>query len=283
VVHVHSPFPLAEAAQSLLGPGQAKVVTFHAEVTRQRRLMKLYAPVLRQALQAADRIIATSPTLRDASPWLAPVRDRCRVVPLSVDAHAFAPAGPCFGEPGPTVLFVGRLRHYKGLDALLRAMRLLPENVSLAIVGDGPMGPAWRGLALELGLGDRARFLGEVSDAGLRLALGRAAVLALPSTTRSEAFGVCLLEAMASGLPCVATELGTGTSWVVRHGETGLVVRPGDPEALAGALARILDAPELARAMGLAGRRRVEERFSPARMLAGVMDTYEEALACASR
>ena len=224
VAHVHSPYPLGEAANWLLRPTRATVITHHSDVVRQRALLRIYGPILRRALRRADRIIATSPRYIETSPWLRPVGDACRVVPLGVDHTRFTPAAR--PPDGPTtVLFVGRLRYYKGVDTLLSALPDLPD-VRVDIAGDGPKRDEWEQQAEGLGLSDRVRFLGDVEDDDLPSVYRRAHLFVLPANARAEAFGSVLLEAMSSGLPCVTTEVGSGTSWVVQDGATGLVV-PG--------------------------------------------------------
>ena len=276
VAHIHSPYPLGEVANLLLGRARATVITHHSDVVRQRGWLRLYGPLLRRVLRAADRIIATSPRYIETSPWLCPVRDKCAVVPLGVDHRRFTP--PATRPGGPlTLLFVGKLRYYKGLDTLLRALVNLPD-VHLDIVGDGPMRPPWENLAAELSVADRVRFLGQVNDAGLTERYHRAHLFVLPANARAEAFGTVLLEAMASGLPCIATELGSGTSWVVQDGVTGLVVSPRDQQALTEAIRVLMDNPQRRAEMGQAARARVETEFTQERMIARVQAVYEETL-----
>jgi glycosyltransferase involved in cell wall biosynthesis len=278
VVHIHSPYPLGEVANWLVGRGKVTVITHHSDVIRQKRWLRFYGPLLRRVLRAADRIIATSPRYIETSPWLWPVREKCVVVPLGVDVARFAPAHqPCAGGP-LTLLFVGRLRYYKGLDTLLQALTHVPE-AWLTVVGEGPMREKWEALSQSLGLEGRVVFAGEVEDADLARWYHQAHLFVLPANTRAEAFGTVLLEAMAAGLPCITTEVGTGTSWVVQHGVTGLVVPPRNPEALAGALRQLLADPDVRRRMGQRGRQRARQEFSQQRMVRGVMDLYEAILA----
>jgi glycosyltransferase involved in cell wall biosynthesis len=276
IVHVHSPYPLGEAANWLLRQARATVITYHSDVVRQSGWLRLYGPLLRRVLRAAERIIATSPRYIESSPWLAPVRERCVVVPLGVDVRRFQPGAPRSGEP--KLLFVGRLRYYKGLDTLLQALLELPE-ARLSVVGGGPMRGAWQALAGELGLGGRVTWLGEVDDATLPAAYAASDIFVLPANARAEAFGTVLLEAMASGLACVTTELGTGTSWIVEHGVTGLVVAPRDPGALVGALGALLADPARREAYGRAGRARVEAEFTEETMIARISAVYGQVLA----
>jgi rhamnosyl/mannosyltransferase len=140
------------------------------------------------------------------------------------------------------------------------------------------MRQAWETLARQLGLSERVKFVGDVENVDLPAWYQRAGIFVLPATARSEAFGTVLLEAMACGLPCISTELGTGTSWIVQDGVTGVVVPPCDVAALAGALAGLLDNPARRRAMGQAGRQRVEHGFSQEDMVRGVESVYAEVL-----
>ena len=138
----------------------------------------------------------------------------------------------------PLILFVGVLRYYKGVQYLLEAMQRVPAR--LIVVGDGPLRPELVALAARLEVADRVAFVGAVADDALAAYYHAADVFCLPACERSEAFGLVQVEAMASGLPVVSTELGTGTSYVNLDGVSGIVVPPKQPEALAGALNRLL-------------------------------------------
>ncbi len=273
IVHVHSPYPLGEASAWLLKRRSKIVITYHSDVVRQKAIMRFYGPILRRVLRKADRIIATSPRYIETSPWLSQVREKCVVVPLGVDHRRFTPPPEPYDGPF-TLLFVGRLRYYKGLDDLLRAMRSLPD-ARLRVVGIGPMLGPLRAMAQELRIANRVEFLGEVGDEELPEIYRRANLFVLPANARAEAFGTVLLEGMASGLPCVTTEVGTGTSWVVQDGVTGLVVPPHDPEALAKAIESLRD-QNVRVEMGKAARERVEQLFTQERMVRDVEALYQE-------
>lgn len=278
VAHIHSPYPLGEVANWLWGRARATVITHHSDIVRQRTILRFYGPILRRVLRAADAIIATSPRYLESSPWLRPMQARCTVVPLGVDLSRFTILARPMHIP-PTLLFVGKLRYYKGLDTLLRAMPQVPQ-ARLVIVGDGPMRETWQRLAIQLGLEPRVQFVGEVSDAELLSYYANADLFVLPANARAEAFGTVLLEAMAAGLPVVSTELGTGTSWVNQDGVTGRVVPPNDPDALAAVLRELLAAPSQLAQMGKAARARVEAEFSLSVMVRRVEAVYQQALRC---
>jgi rhamnosyl/mannosyltransferase len=129
-----------------------------------------------------------------------------------------------------------------------------------------------------LGLRERVSFLGEVADDELPALYQSADAFVLPATTRAEAFGTVLLEAMACGLPCVTTEVGSGTSYVVEHGVTGYVVAPRAPQALATALQRLTSDPMLRARLGGAGRERVLQHFTVGQMIRRVEEAYRAAL-----
>jgi rhamnosyl/mannosyltransferase len=131
-------------------------------------------------------------------------------------------------------------------------------------------------LAQALGVAERVHFLSVEGDAELTAYYHAADLFVLPSVERSEAFGIVQVEAQAAGLPVVATELGTGTSYVTLHGQTGFIVPPSNPAALARAMEAMMVSPDLARALGEAGRRRAHAEFSLERMLDRAEAIYAE-------
>ncbi len=174
---------------------------------------------------------------------------------------------------------VGRLAPQKGQRHLVRAMPLLLEQVPrahLAIVGAGDLEGFFRELAQELGVADRVHVLGARRDvAAIMQAID---VFAMPSIW--EGFGIVLLEAMAAGRPIVASRVATIPEVVV-DGETGLLVPPGDPVALADALAALALDAERASALGSAGRERLQRCFSIEKMVGDTEGLYEELLGAA--
>jgi glycosyltransferase involved in cell wall biosynthesis len=285
ITHAHLPYPPGELGHLLLGRSRALVLSYHSDIVRQKMLGAFYSPFLRVLLRRANRISVASPAYIRTSPFLAPVADKCRVLPYGIDLSAFE-ATPEVRQaaaelrarhaPAPLLLYVGKLRHYKGLNVLIDAMQRIDAH--LLVIGSGMLEEEWRGQASALGLDGRISFLGELSDADKLIALYASDLFVLPSTNRAEAFGIVLIEAMACGLPLISTELGTGTSFVNQHEQTGLVVPPADPEALAAAINRMLGDDELRKTMGAAALARVHAEFSQATMTARMTDLYQEAL-----
>jgi len=165
------------------------------------------------------------------------------------------------GRDGPVrALFAGRLRTRKAVAVLLEALAR-PEltGLALTIVGDGEQRQALERRAAELGLGDRCRFAGLVARDEIARRYADADLFVLPSTY--EGFPVAILEAMAAGLPIVATTV-AGIPEAVEHGVSGLLVEREDAAGLAAALAELVGDPERRRTMGAAARQRVLERFT---------------------
>jgi len=284
ITHLHYPYPVGEVAHLVFGRGRRAVLTYHSDVVRQRRLMRLYAPVMQRVLRRVDRIIVTTPNYLESSAVLRAFHDKCSVIPFGIDRQRFccvdaeaARALRARVGGGPLLLFVGVLRYYKGLSYLLEAMVRLSARFAarLVIVGDGPEGSALRQQARDLGLLGCVHFAGRVSDEELPLYYRAADIFVLPASERSEAFGLVQLEAMSSGLPVVCTEVGTGTSYVNRHGESGWVVPPKDPDALVRAIASLLEDDAL-RARMAAGALQRSQVFTPDAMVREILGLYHE-------
>ncbi|MGH3005484.1 MAG: glycosyltransferase [Gaiellaceae bacterium] len=194
------------------------------------------------------------------------------VVPNGIEVERFSrPPEPVPGR----LLVVGRLAPPKRADLVIRAVHGLrtrfPE-VELRFAGDGPLRTSAERLSHELGLASRVQLLGTRQDVPELMRTAACVVLA----SDYEACPVSVIEAMAAAVPVVATRVG-GVPELVDPGRTGLLVEPGAPEALAAALARVLEQPELGRALGEAGRKIARSRLTRERMAAGMSVLYDEA------
>ncbi len=239
IIHLQMPWPTGDAVAACF-PHIPLVVTYQSDVIRQQRLLQLYAPLLRHTLRRAQRIIVTSPQYRDSSPWLQPFIAKCQVIPLGMPPAPAPDAGRVAHWqaefPQSCLLWVGRLRYYKGLHVLIAALAQLPPTITLALVGDGPESANLHALVTSLGVSARVRWLGSLPDDDVRALQAIAKLFVFPSHLRSEAFGLALLAALQAGLPAISCEVGTATSFVNQHDITGLVVPPADPTALATAI-----------------------------------------------
>lgn len=293
ILHLHMP-NTASLWPGLLRLPVPLVVHWHADVQfpPSRRpshaMLALWGRLESLLLRRATAVIATSAAYLKSSPALEPVRGKCLVIPLGLDearlpmaveleSVAGHPAVEFLrAAPGLRVLAVGRLAHYKGLQRLLETVAAVP-GVSLCLVGQGEERAALETEVLRLGLVGRAFLAGDVPDAALHLCYQACQVLCLPSVSRSEAFGVVLLEAMSRGRACVVTAVpGTGMAEVVRHGQTGLVVQPDSAEELAAALRRLQAEPELLERFGQAGQQRFATEFRIAEVARRIRAVYAD-------
>lgn len=284
VFHLHFPYPWGEMSWLSAGVDTPAVLTYHADVVRQKHLMATYAPWLRRVLDRVDRIIVGAPQMIENSPFLAPVAEKCRVVPFAIEYGRFTRTAKASatvarrleGVRGPLVLFVGRLVYYKGIDVLVEAMA--DVSATLVVIGRGPLEAELRDKALALGISERILWVEPVSDSELAAWYDSADVFCLPSTARSEAYGLVQLEAHYAGTPVVSTALPTGVPYVNQDGLTGLVVPPGDSRALADALNRLLADDELRERFGRQARERAVTDFSIERMVSATIAVYREAI-----
>ncbi|HRA01236.1 MAG TPA: glycosyltransferase [Thermoflexales bacterium] len=297
IAHLHAPYPIGEACNLFFGRAKKTVITWHSDIVRQKTLLRAYAPILRQVIARADCIVPTSMVYAQTSPWLKNNVGKCHVIPLGVDDVTFHPASADDAAtrdlrasllarvPSAKMLTIsaGRLRYYKGFDDLIRAMPTLPAEVAAVIVGIGPMEAEWKALAQQMGVADRVIFAGEVSDAELPVYYRACDLFVLPANARAEAFGTVILEGMASGLPVVCTDVGSATSWVNQHEQTGYVIAPHDPAALAGRIGAFAQSPALRASMGAAARARVEAEFTEAKMIERVEALYRALIAGAAQ
>jgi glycosyltransferase involved in cell wall biosynthesis len=288
ILHFHLPYPLADVSYLLARPRGHVVAWWHSEIVKPKRLSKLYRPFLKAFLGKVERIIVAAPQLVEKSPFLSQYGEKCRVIPIGIDIGRFQPtesikmrAEEIRRQHGTAiVLFVGRLIYYKGLEYLIRAMgHVRDRDLTLLVVGDGPLQTQLEALAAEIGVSDRVVFLGKLSDDDLTYHYHACDVFVLPSVANTEAFGIVQLEAMACGKPVISTDLPTGVPFINQHGKTGLIVPPMDSQALADAIALQLGNPSLAAQYGEAGRRRVREEFTKERMLQRVLALYREVAA----
>jgi glycosyltransferase involved in cell wall biosynthesis len=284
VQHVHAHYATYPALAALVVEQLARIpfsFTAHAHDIYVDRTM------LDEKLRAAQAVVTVSEYNRRLLHDLyGPLADGVQVVRCGIDPAFFAPrppAAPPAPPPAPfTVVSVASLEPYKGHRHLLEACALLARDgldLRLVLVGDGEERAGLERRAGELGLGERVTFLGRRPRDAVRDVLGGAHAFALASVTtaqgKKEGVPVALMEALATGLPVVATAM-SGVGELVADGETGLLVPEGDPAALAAALARLAGDPALAARLGAAGRAKVLEEYDLRRNVRVLRDLIVE-------
>ncbi|RON74602.1 glycosyl transferase family 1 [Pseudomonas chlororaphis] len=281
VVNYHFPWPFMDLVHFMSGMNKPCVATYHSDIIRQRHLLKLYRPLMNRFLHSVDRIVAASPNYLHTSDVLQQFPDKTRVIPYGLDKAGYpqpdnermARWRQRLGER--FFLFVGVMRYYKGLHILLDALK--DVDYPVVIVGAGPLEAELHAQAAALGLRN-LHFLGRLGDEDKVALLQLSYAIVFPSHLRSEAFGISLLEGAMYGKPMISSEIGTGTSYINIHGETGLVVPPSDPLAFRAAMRQLWDNPEQAAQMGLKAEARYRQLFTADQMGQRWSELYQELL-----
>ena len=282
VVHIHVPFPLADAALMLSGFRGRVVVSWHSDVVRQKKLMLVYGPFMRYLLKRADVIAVATEGHIKGSDYLREYAEKCRIVPYGITAEDYLSVErtpflteKCADSNSVKVFFTGRLVYYKGVEVLLRAFRYVSKSrcrCELFIAGEGELREKLETMAERYGISDKVHFLGFLPDEQLRQAYADCDIFVLPSVVKSEAFGIVQLEAMIYGKPVINTALPSGVPYVSIDGETGLTVPPDAPKALAKAIVRLAADGDMRERYGKAARERVISHFSEENVIMRLYD-----------
>lgn len=252
-VIVHMPNFLAPLAL-LLAPRRPTLLFWHSDVVDKGWIGRLLRPLERLMLARAAVVWVTTQDYATGSTALRGMQDKIELLTLGIpdptesDAHRPLPdAITGFARGRPIVLTIGRLVPYKGFDTLLHAFARVDVPAVLVIAGTGPQHDTLAALIAELGLADRVLLAGRVATEVLHALFRSAQLYVMSSTGRTEAFGVVQIEAMAFSLPVVTTDVPrSGVGWVSGYGDLGALVPIHDPEALAGAIVRVLTSEQLA-------------------------------------
>ncbi len=272
IIHAHWWFPNGVVGTWLKGlTHRPLITTLHGTDVRLARSVGVAKPLFRHVVQHSTQVTAVSRWLADEAERVVSMQ-RPTVAPMPVATDLFSPGGQ---RTPARLLFVGRINTQKGIDHLLRSMSKMKTKATLDVVGDGPGRAAMMQLATDLGISDRVNWMGQLKQPQLVEYYRKASVMVVPSV--DEGLGLAAVEALLCETPVVAFNSG-GLTDVVRDGQTGVLVPPGDMQALAAALDEILASEERGRTLGVAGRIYALATFAPesvARRYAGI---YRQAL-----
>jgi len=274
VLHLHSPNFVASMAvflkHKIFGKRGRFVITHHMDVFGRPIFRRIGMFFYKDNLRRSDAVIVTSMKNAEISKDI-PVPVNFRVVPLGIDLEQYqldeiararaANWRSSLSGNAPLVGFVGRHARYKGLDVLMRSAARMP-GVHFVVAGDGPKRAEAESLARELGIEERVHFLGKIDHQKKIELLSVLDVFAFPSTEITEAFGISQVEAMAMGVPVVASDLPTGVTDVAQNNVNALVVPPSDEVALAQALSMIIENRDLRDRLGEAAKAFVYSKLS---------------------
>ncbi len=272
IIHAHWWFPSGLIAAGLAaGSGLPLVTTLHGTDARLAKRFRASRPLLRTVLRRSAHVTTVSNWLSDELRALAP-SVAMTVAPMPVATEKFTPAGT---RAPDRFLFAGRLNAQKGLDHLLRAFAAMKQAATLDVVGEGKSEAELRLLASQLGISDRIRWHGQLTQEGLIDRYRSATALVVPSI--DEGLGLVAAEALLCETPVIAFRSG-GLTDIVIDNQTGRLVIPGDTAKLAGALDDVMESPDRAAALAKAGRERVLSHFSPESAAAQYAGIYRKAI-----
>ena len=272
IIHAHWWFPNGVVGTWLGGLAHVPVVTtLHGTDVRLARTVGVAKPLFGHVLKHSAAVTTVSRWLQEETESLAPGNDPI-VAPMPVATGMFSPNG---ARDRSRLLFVGRLTGQKGIEQLLQALGTMKLRAELDVVGDGPNRGALERLAGELGISDRVRWHGQLSQPELPAMYRGAAAVVVPSV--DEGLGLVAVEALLCEAPVVAFDSG-GLRDVIQHEKTGLLVAPGDRAALAGALDDLLARDGRGADLGKAGRIYALSTFAPESAARRYADIYRQVL-----
>lgn len=287
IVNFHFPWPFGDVLNLFISSNKPKVMTYHSDIVRQKLLGELYKPLMKKTLKSMDAIVSTSDNYAKTSNTLVSYVDpsKLHVIPLGIsdiyqhtndrlpsDSNLLAKYDL---EKGKYAFSIGVLRYYKGFHTLIEAAK--STSYKIVIGGSGPEYNSLKQQVEDNAL-TNVLFTGQLTESEKFELLDACGVFVLPSHLRSEAFGMVLIEASMFKKPMVTCEIGTGTSFVNTHNETGIVVEPESPGQIAEAINKLVEDKDLAMNYGDRARARYIELFSDVSLGSSYAQLYSSIL-----
>lgn len=274
VLHFHLPNPLAVMSYFLFRIKGDIIITWHADITKQKFALLFYKPFLHWFLRRAKKIIVTSPNIIESSPHLQKVKEKITVIPLGINPKEYLEVT----TPNPMnkkyALFVGRFIYYKGVLELIEALK--KSDVHLVMIGDGILKKEMMLIGNHLLKSNQLTILPFQEDTKLKAFFKHCEFLILPSTHPSEAFGIVQLEAMIYSNPVISTNLPTGVPYVNKHNTSGLIVEPKNINELATAMNNLWNDPLLTKELGRNAFQRCKSLFLQSTMIDKTRDLIKK-------
>jgi len=285
IVHIHHPDPMACLALYLSGFKGKVICHWHSDIVRQKTILKFYKPLQTWMLKRASFVVGTSPVYLEYSPYLQPYKEKLRLVPIGIPpvVKSLNPVAvqkiAAMANGRKMVFSLGRLIYYKGYQYLIDAAKYLTDDICVIVGGKGPLKEEFEQRIAANGLQDKVFLVGRVEDEDLSSYFSSCDLFCLPSTERSEAFGIVQVEAMAYGKPLVATRIeGSGVSWVNEENVSGLNVEIENAQDLADKINAILGDEALAKRLGDGALMRYEMSFTQEKMVDSILPLYQQLL-----
>lgn len=271
IINIHFPNPLAEMALLKSKTDKRIIITYHADIVKQKLLVKFYTPIMNEVLEKAETIIVTSPDYAKTSKTLQKFKNKIKIIPLGIDIDEKVDnveVEKIRKKYGKNIaLCVGRLIYYKGTKYAVDAFKNI--DGTLLVIGTGPLEKD-----LKKNAPSNVYFLGKIAD--LNPYYAACDVFVFPSSERTEAFGMVQLGAMNFSKPLICTNLGTGTSFVNINGKTGIVVKPKDSNALKNAVKKLFSDSKLRKKYGEEAHKRLVNYFTMDKITKEYLKVYND-------
>lgn len=279
IIQVHMPNPMAMLAVFLTRPKATIILHWHNDIIRQKQLYFFIKPLERWLLRKAVAIVGTSQQYLDTSVPLQPFLEKSIAIPLGIDTNRLIINEKRLAEikaeyQGKKIVFsLGRLIYYKSFDVLIDAAKYLEDDTMILIGGIGKLKDQLAEQIVQNNLSHKVKLLGRISDEDMACYYQLCDVFCLSSSKRAEGFGLVLLEAMYFGKPLVSTNiLGSGSTWINQHEQTGYIVPINNSEAIATAVKDILKDPVKYARFSKNAKERFNQYFTKNFMI----DTFEK-------
>lgn len=287
LIHLHFPEPMSHLVSLALPAHIPRVITWHSDIVKQRRVLKLYKPFQTKEINRSKAIVAATRTHFTSSTQIPPnyPDSQKHVIPFGIDftrldltpqISAKAKAIRLKARGKFVVFAFGRHVEYKGFDVLLNALQ--HADIYLILGGEGPLTPQLKAQAQKLGIAAQVTLSGRLSEEAAAACYHACDVFCLPSVTPNEAFGIVQIEAMACGKPVICSQLNNGVNEINPHMQTGLTVPTSDPIALAKAINQLRDNPTLATSLGRTAQQHARNKFSTENMITQHLALYEKVI-----
>lgn len=285
IIHLHAPNILASIAAILISFRKKIVIHWHSDILNKGILNIFVMPFQKLMLIRANKIVVTSNEYFNSSRELKNYLYKTCVIPIGVKSNAslqntvdnISQNLINLTTEKKVILSVGRLVDYKGFDSLIKSSTDILNDAIIVIVGDGPERLKLQKLINDLKLNDRVYLLGKISNVDLNYLYNSASLFCLLSNSRSEAFGVVLVEALSYALPIVSTNLsGSGMNWINQHGITGYKVNLDDPISISIACNNILNSELLRSKFSRNALNRYLLNFTDQKMNEMFLNLYKE-------
>ncbi|MBP3942158.1 glycosyltransferase [Sphingobacteriaceae bacterium WQ 2009] len=281
IIHIHHPDPMASLALFLSGYKGKVVLQWHADILKQKTLLKLYKPLQSWLIKRANIIVGTTPVYVKESPFLTDVQHKIDFIPIGIEpliADSARVDQIKETYKNKKIIFsLGRLVAYKGYEYLIKAAEDLDDSYHIVIGGKGPLHDELTALITSLKLSNKVSLIGFVSDEDLPNYYAASDVFCLSSIWKTEAFAIVQIEAMSFGKPIISTHIPTsGVSWVNAHQESGIVVSIESPKEISTAIKDIFENEATYKKLAEGSAERYKNLFTRKKMIDKCLSIYKK-------